>query len=379
MSSQGTCSRFLVILLVSLGLMVSSVPRLSAAFVFSSAESRLRFADSTSKFFVDSNITGFNGTLELVDAAAARVNSHAGVARTITFSSGYLEQGTSSAFFTGVYDPASTDTIKLTGSHRLRALPGTLLPAVTVASTGNSIEGAPLFSGAITLTDVNTSVTLAIQNKLNASITMNNGTIVLGNTLELCDNVSFTGAGVVDMGLRNLVLPGRDITWTSTLYMVNAAALELSAPFKLSGTWWFGSAGAGAQTRSRSVIDGHGMCLDMSMHGTIVVRAGHTLEINNCIIKGLASQAGAGGGASGGYGFFLMEDQYSTVSFNGCTLHLGANYTLTQGTFYFYGEPSNIELGSYTFSATNNLSGAAIKVDNTTLIYDNLTSLSLMA
>lgn len=371
MSSQGTCSRFLVILLVPLLLMVSSVSKVSAAFVFSNGDSRLRFADSTSRFFVDTAITGFNGTLELSDNTSTRVQ---GVSNAITFSRGFIDQGTSSAFFSGIYDPASTDTIKLTGSHRLRALPGTLLPALTVAGLGNSIEGSPLFTGAITLTDVNTSVTLALQNKLNTSITMNGGTIVLGNQLELCDNVSFTGAGVVDMGLRNLTLPGRDITWTSTLYIVNAAALALSAPFKLSGTWWFGSAGSGAQTRSRSVIDGHGMCLDMSMHGTIVVRAGHTLEINNCIIKGLAAQAGAGGGASGGYGFFLMEDQYSTVSFNGCTLHLGANYTLTQGTFYFYGEPSNIELGSYTFSATNNLSGASIKVDNTTLVYDNLTS-----
>jgi len=371
MSSQGTCSRLLVIVLVPL-LMVSA-SKVSAAFVFSSDDSRLRFADSTSRFFVNTAITGYNGTLELSDSTAARFQ---GISNAITFSKGVLEQGTATALFTGIFDPASTDTIKLTGSHRLRALPGTLLPAITVAGTGNSIEGAPLFTGAITLTDVNTSVTFALQNKLNASVTMNSGTIVLGDNLSLADNVSFNGIGSVDFALRNLQLPGRDITWTSTLYMVNTAALELSAPFRLSGTWWFGSTGvaAGAQTRSKSVIDGHGMMLDMSLHGTIVVRAGHTLEINNCIIKGLASQQGAGGGVSGGMGFFLMEDQYSTVSFNGCTLHLGGNYTLTQGQFYFYGEPSNVMCGSYSFSAQNNLNGAAIRIDNTTLNYDNLTS-----
>ena len=371
MSSQGACSRLLAIVLVPF-LMVSA-SKVSAAFVFSNDDSRLRFADSTSRFFVNTAITGYNGTLELSDSTATRFQ---GVSNAITFSKGVLEQGTATALFTGIFDPASTDTIKLTGSHRLRALPGTLLPAISVAGSSNSIEGSPLFTGAITLTDVNTSVTFALQNKLNASVTMNSGTIVLGDNLSLADNVRFNGIGSVDFALRNLELPGRDITWTSTLYMVNTAALELSAPFKLNGTWFFGSTGvaAGAQTRSKSVIDGHGMMLDMSLHGTIVVRAGHTLEINNCMIKGLASQQGAGGGVSGGMGFFLMEDQYSTVSFNGCTLHLGGNYTLTQGQFYFYGEPSNVMCGSYSFSAQNNFNGAAIKVDNTTLVYDTLTS-----
>jgi len=371
MSSQGNYSRFLVGLF-SVVLLVASIEPIQSAFVFSGPTSRLRLSDSTSRFYVDTAITGFNGTLELSDNTANRIQ---GVADAITFSSGYLEQGTSSAFLTGIYNSATTDTIKLTGSHRLRALPGTLLPAVTVSGSSNSIEGSPLFSGAIVLTDLNTSVTFALQNKLNASVTMNNGTIVLGDHLALCDNVSFSGAGNVNFGLRNLVLPGRDITWTSTLSMINTGALELAAPFKLSGTWWFGSAAFGtAQTRSRSVLDGHGMTLDMSTCGTIVVRAGHTLEINDCVIKGLGTISGPLGGSTGGLGFFVMEDSYSTVSFSGCTVILGANYTLTQGTFYFYGAPSSIQTGSYTFSANNSLAGGAIKVDNTSLMYNSLTA-----
>lgn len=371
MSSQGTCSRLSAIGLV-LFLVVAPL-KVSADFIFSNSDSRLRFAQSTSRFIVNTPITGFSGTLEMSDSTANRFQ---GVSNAITFSKGVLDQGTSVAEFTGIFDPASTDTIKLTGSHRLKAMPGTLLPAVTVSGSGNSIEGAPLFTGAITLTDVNTSVTFALQNKLNASVTMNAGTIVLGDNLSMADNARFNGVGSVDFALRNLVLPGRDITWTSTLYMVNTAALELAAPFRLNGTWWFGStaAAAGVQTRSRSVLDGHGMVLDMSMHGTIVVRAGHTLEINNCTIKGLASQQGPGGGVSGGMGFFLMEDQFSTVSFNGCTLQLGGNYTLTQGQFYFHGEASTVMCGSYSFSAQNNLNGASIRVDNTVLRYDTLTA-----
>ncbi len=376
MSSQGTCARFLAMLLVPL-IMVSS-SRVDAAFVFSNGDSRLRFAQGSSKFFVDTSITGFNGTLELLDASSTRVNPNAGVATTITFASGFLEQGTASAMLTGVYDPASTDTIKLQGSHRLRALPGTLLPAINISGSSNSIEGSPLFTGAIVLTDLNTSVTFALQNKLNASITMNDGTIVLGDHLALNDNVKFNGSGNVDFGLRNLVLPGRDTTWTSTLYMVNAAALELAAPFKLSGTWWFGPAGAaGVQGKaSRSVIDGHGAVLDMSTCGTIVVRAAHTLEISNCVIKGLGTDSSTGnlGGSNNGYGFFVMEDFNSTVSFNNCTIILNSNYTLTQGTFCFYGAPSFVECNNYSFSADNHYVNAAIKIDGTSVMYDTLTS-----
>ncbi|MBM3894181.1 hypothetical protein FJ366_01115 [Candidatus Dependentiae bacterium] len=372
MSSQRKGLGLLVRFFLTAVLLAVGAEKVYAPFVFSSRESRLRLADTTSRFFVDTAITGFNGTLELSNAASTRIQGD--VADAITFSSGMLEQGTARALFTGVYNGSSTDTIKLTGSHRLCALPGTFLPAVTVSGTGNSIEGAPLFSSAIVLADSSTSVTLALQGKLNASVTMNGGTIVLGDHLALAENVEFSGRGNIDFGLRSLVLPGRDLTWTGTLSMINAGALELAAPFKLSGSWWFGSAGFGtAQTRSRSVIDGHGMVLDMSTCGTIVVRAGHTLEINNCVIKGLGTISGPLGGSTNGLGFFLMEDSYSTVSFNGCTFILGANYTLTQGTFYFYGAPCAVETGSYTFSARAN-TGGVFRIDNTVLEYSTLSS-----
>ncbi len=369
MSSQKAFLRFFASCsLVVLAVFSSSVAALSTGFVFSHPQSRLQLNDSTSKFFVDTAITGFNGTLGLTDNTATRVQGSS-----ITFSSGYLEEGTSSAFFTGVYSPTSTDSILLQGSHRLRALPGTILPSITVSGSSNSIEGSPVFSGAITLTDLNTSVTLAISSKLSSNIAFNNGTVVLGNTLELDSDVLFAGAGNVDFGLKTLTLPGRDITWTSTLSMINAS-LQLVGPFKLNGTWCFASAPFGSsQTMSRSILDGNGAVLDMSMAGTVWVRSGHTLEISNCVIKGLGSIGAANTGAASGLGFFLMEDQYSTVSFNNCTLILGANYTLTQGTFYFYGEDSIISTGNYTFSANNNLSGAAIKVDNCSLSYNTLT------
>jgi hypothetical protein len=155
--------------------------------------------------------------------------------------------------------------------------------------------------------------------------------------------------------------------------MINAS-LQLVGPFKLNGTWCFASAPFGSsQTMSRSILDGNGAVLDMSMAGTVWVRSGHTLEISNCVIKGLGSIGAANTGAASGLGFFLMEDQYSTVSFNNCTLILGANYTLTQGTFYFYGEDSIISTGNYTFSADNHFNGAAIKVDNCSLSYNTLT------
>lgn len=369
MSSQKAFLRFLASFsLLLLVVLPFSVRALTTGFVFSHPQSRLRLTDSTSQFFVDTAMTGFNGTLEIDTNSATRVQGSS-----ITFSSGFLEEGTSSALFTGVYSPTGTDSILLQGSHRLRALPGTILPSITISGSSNSIEGSPLFTGAITLTDLNTSVTLAISSKFNTSIAFNNGTVVLGNSLELDSDTLFTGAGNIDFGLRTLMLPGRDVTWTSTLSMINAS-LQLAGPFKLNGTWCFGSAGFGsAQTMSRSIVDGHGEVLDMSMAGTIWVRAGHTLEISNCVIKGLGTIGAANTGAASGLGFFLMEDQYSTVSFNNCTLILGANYTLTQGKFCFYGEDTIVQTGNYTFSADNHFNGAAIKIDNCSLNYNTLT------
>ncbi|MBT4595128.1 hypothetical protein HOD08_04615 [bacterium] len=110
-------NRCLTVLFMLLGFFYSA----EATFNFSSRSSTLRVAGdlsgaSPSKFVVNSAITGFDGTLELLDNGADRVQG----AETITFASGILESGGLHAFLTGIYNPATTDTIQLTGSHRLR-------------------------------------------------------------------------------------------------------------------------------------------------------------------------------------------------------------------------------------------------------------------
>jgi hypothetical protein len=320
----------------------------SAEFVCTSRDSRIKVTDPSSQFIINTAITGFDGTLEVVDTSANRLQG-----QTITFNNGHLESGTLHAFFKGKYDPASTDSLKLEGSHRLRCDSGTVLPAVSVSGSSNTIEGSPLFSGAITLADSSSILNLGLQTKLNQNIVLNTGKIVLNNVLELGDDVTIGNDGTVDFNAKRLALPSKDSTWSTTLYFDNASDLVLNGKTTLSGMWVFGP------SDGSSVMNGNGNVLDMTLGGTIWVRSGHGLALTDVTIKGLGHDRG----------WFLLEDENATLSLVNVTLALDESYTITQGQMYVYGSNSHIITADKYL--TFNQSGK-LKIDRAAFIYDPL-------
>lgn len=331
-----------------LAICVITTAPIYAKFNCAGRDSRIRLVNSTSSLYINTAISGFNGTFEVSDNAASRVQG-----QSITFNQGMLESGTECALLSGVYDPTGVDVIKLQGSHRLRCAPGTLLPSISVSGGNNSIEGAPIFSDALTLTDSSALLIFAMQSKLTQSVVLNQGTVMLANDLLLGDNAILGALGVIDCNGRLLSLPSKDSSWTSTLYFSNAQ-IQLNAPVKHSGMWIFNT------PNGRSFINGNGNVFDMSVQSTLWVGANHTLVLTDMVLKGL-------GGNSAGW--LHLEDANSTVSLVNCTLELQQNYNFTQGVLYCYGADSVIITGQSIFSAVNN---GVVKIDGIRLSYDSL-------
>lgn len=319
-----------------------------AAFNFSSRESRIKVVDTNAKLVVNTAITGYDGTLEIVDNAADRIQGTA----TITFDEGMLESGDIHAFFTGVYDPATTDKIMLEGSHRLRAEAGTVLPAVEIGGTSNTIEGMPRFSSAITMRTDAAALSIGMQNKLNQNITLNGATVTLIDNLGLEDDVLFTGSGRVNLNGYALNMPGQTSSWTSTVSFNSASDIELHAYTYLTGMFIFDGSGP-------AVVNGNGNVLDLTNGGTLWVKNGYGVALTDIVIKGL------------GTGFFVFEDANSTFSLNNVTIHLDANYTVTQGSWYAYG--GDCKIVTYDKILTFDEQGT-FSIDGITVYYDPLTS-----
>jgi hypothetical protein len=332
--------------------LVSSASQVEGTITCSSPESRIRVVETNAKLSIGTAITGFNGTLELVDASADRISG-----QPITFAKGNLETGDLHAFFTGKYNPTGTDTIALEGSHRLRAAPGTVLPTVTVSGSSNKIEGAPIFSSAITLADGSAAVAFALQNKLNQSVTLNSGTVSLNDSLSLADGVYLSGAGSLTFNGRTLNLQAADSTWTGTLTVTDDADLTLNGDTALSGQWTFNA------QNGQSIVNGNGNVLDLTNNGTLHIAANHTLVLTDLTLKGVGSSSGAG--------FISFADANSTLSLVNVTVELAEDWNLDEGVVYVLNSNSTVITGG---RKVNVVGGGKLKVDGVALGYDPLTT-----
>ena len=314
-----------------------------------SRECKIKVDQVNSQLVLRSAISDFDGTLKLTDNAADRIQGE-----NVTFNNGVLETSTLVARYTGVYDPTGTDILRLTGSHLLRCNAGTVLPSISVSGAANRIEGAPSFTSNITLLNSSTDLEFGLQVQLNKNIVLNNGTIKLGNYLELGDGVSIGNDGVVKCYNHRLSLPQTEATWTSTLYLAEQPNIRLRNKLNLSGMWIFDD------ENSTSVINGDGNVLDLSSGGTIWIRSGHSVALSDVTLKGL------GGNNSG---WILFEDENSTLSLSNVTVVMADSMTVTQGSWYVHGGDSTIITRNHLLTFDQN---GTLSVDGVTLLYDTL-------
>ncbi len=267
---------------------------------------------------------------------------------TIVFDKGVLDSGGSESFITADYDPDSLyDTIRLNGSTRVRAEPGTIYQSVAVSGVNNFLEGQPTFREDITFVDANTTLTIGMQSALNKNINMNGGTIQLGDDLKLCDDIMLLVGGKVILDDRQFVFGGKDLSWSSTIFWDHASDMVLNSKIDLRSTWTF---------YGESHLVGNGNILDLTNGGTLWVKKDTTLHLKDIKIKGL------------GTGYIVFEDKSSQIRFSDVEVEMNRNYTVTEGGIYVEGPTTIITKDKLLFFDQR----GSLTVDGVTLWYDVL-------
>ena len=302
--------------------------------------------NGTSQFHLDNGVTTFSGTLNL--ASTSTLISSAG--KTIAFTGGAFFQGNSGVFMQGTM--STTEFVSLTGNKSFNAEKSTSLSGVNVSGTGNLIDGSLTLSGGIVILNSLSSLTLSIQSSMSQNITLNSGTLTLGDRLQFNDGMAPIGPGTIDCQSYQLAFGGGSgvVSLSTPLVIQNGALVTLNGNVALTNKLRFDNTG---------VLEGNGNVLDMSGGSTLWVRSGVGLSLQNIEIRGL--------GGSGGW--LLLEDANSTLTLKNVTLQLNAAYTITNGKIYVAGTDSKITTSDKVLAFTNL---ATLTVDGVSLIYDTL-------
>src|SRR3989304_4083679 len=145
--------------------------------------------NSGATFFNANPISNFDGTL--VKACSGTITGSP-----ITFVDGIFEDCGNELLLSAIFDPVGS--LFLTGNHSFRAEPGHVLQSVTVSGINNRLEGQLIFASDLTLQDMSTSLTLAMQSQANQHILLNNGTLILENDLKFTSDKIITGPGTIN-------------------------------------------------------------------------------------------------------------------------------------------------------------------------------------
>jgi hypothetical protein len=320
--------------------------RLAAKFLPHAPGTTLEFSGGTSCYF-DRELSSLNGGLS--KASSAQFYGLDIVGQDVHYSEGGYD-----IVFTGTL--SSAKHLTLPGSAYLEGHAGVTLDGITVISSSNRIGGAVEITNNLTLQNSSAQVGLDLHGALNAPLILNGGSVTLHQNLVLGKQGIISTAGTINTQGYALNLPPVESTWTSTLYLNSNAHVSLAHDTNVSGMWIFGP------NHSTSSISGNGHVLDLTTGGTIWVRSGHGLALNDVTIKGLAGESG---------GWILLEDENSTVSLSNVRLVLDNNFVVTQGGFYLSGADSTVVTKQHLFTFESN---GTLTVDGVTCFYDPYTA-----
>lgn len=327
---------------------------LHSEFIFSGREARLRVSDPSAQFIVNTQMTGFAGTLQRGELAAAQIQGKS----SILFDGGVIEANKFRALFSGVFDPLNDDVVRLTGNHLLSVNAGIVATPIVVSGAENTIQGAPLFGAPIILSDTTSAVTLSLIAPLNQPVVLNGGTLSLGLDLDLVQAGGIDGTGVIDG--RNFVvrLSENVTTWTEALVFKNVGQLQLRGTTSLSSVWTFSS------SAGTSVIDGLDNVLDLSFNGRLVIPPGQELVCINTTLRGIGNERGR----------IVFGDAASQLTLIGCTLELSSNYSFSSGLIHCRGESSVVLAGANVLAFDGD---SMLTLDGVQLVYDVLSTLNV--
>ena len=327
---------------------------------FDSLRSRLSVGTYVANLYINGALNLEGGTLELY-SYQNKIPDRTIHGDNVNFSRGVLAYFPDSAsgfpnseyFLNGLYQPlAGINKVLLSGDDVIRAEPGMVVEAVEVSGNkDNLISGQPTFASDIILQDPNTTLTIAIQSKLNKNIEMNGGAIELGDSLWLDDHRTLLGDGTVRLKGKRFSFGGANLNLGHSILWEHAGEVEINSTVELRHTWtYFGD---------DCKLNGNGNILDLSLGGTIWVKHGTTLHLTDIKIRGLGS---------GGFGSIICEDKSSHIRLSNVEIQLDRDYTFTEGGIYVEG-PATIVTAENLFTVD---SRASLTVDHQTLWYDIL-------
>ncbi len=290
-------------------------------------------------FVVNNPVTNFNGTL--IKESNAMVTGD-----TITFEQGIFEDAGNSIMLAALFNP-TTNALTLAGNDSFRAQPGTILQSILVSSFNNMLSGQPIFGASIALTDVSSTLTLAVQTRVNQDITLNNGIVILEDDIKFTGNHMFVGPGTINGNGYHIQTGGESFTHTTALAFQDGSLVEIFArSMNLTSSLTF---------QGICALNGHGNVLDMQSGGQLIIDSGATLDLSDITLKGVGANS------------FAFTDDDSQ-------LHIGGNVffefiddvTLSQGGILIDG-PTTFIIKDHTLTVD---SSASMTVDGMTLWLD---------
>lgn len=315
---------------------------------FASLQAHISFSDRNGSvrlnhgatLIVDTAINNWNGTLEKKDGSLVDGDI-------IIFQNGILQSGGTEALLNAYYQGGGLETLYLSGSSRIRAEPGLLIPAVQVSGNNNSLEGQPRFEGDVWFDGQPTTVlTLGLQSVMNKNINLYNGTIILNDDLHFADDANFQGRGVVDLNFKALHFSPYDFVATHTLTFYNATDINLHSRINLSSTYVFDG---------KTFFNGHGNVLDLSTGGCIIVAPQSEVYLSDVYLRGF----GLGGK-------IIFSDNTSSLHLSNVHIELDDNMQMTIGNISVDGDSVFIlKHWNWTFDtyATLTVDGATLWLD----------------
>ncbi|KKP35317.1 MAG: hypothetical protein UR26_C0006G0001, partial [candidate division TM6 bacterium GW2011_GWF2_32_72] len=311
-------------------------------------EANINFANRNTAFIVEPSATfyiaqpiaSFDGTLIKLPTGSIS-------GQPVTFNYGVFEDPYNSLFMSGIYDPAVAG-VSFSGNGFLNASNGDVLETLTISGVDNLVEGQPTFNNVITLQDAATTVTFALQSRINQNINMNNATLYLKEDLKFTDEKMLTGSGTINAAQHKIEMGGlKDFMVTGSFTYSDVGDIVLNGR-----TIW-----TSQQTfKNDSNLNGNGNVLELASGGKFFLKSGSTLHLTDVIVRGVVD------------GSFIFEDGTPIIYLSNVDLQFSGNTTFTQGGLYVEG-PSTWEIADYTVLFDTS---ASLTVDGVTLWKDHI-------
>ncbi len=250
------------------------------------------------------------------------------------------------AEFTVTATRFTAQTLLLFNGGTVKATFGTYPLASLIEGTGNTIASIGDISGPIIFSGLSPAATLDVGGSILSNISLNGGTITLGNDLTLGYGIVITGGGFLQLASHTLNLNLGTTTWTSTmLFNGNGAFIKLNDATNLAAPLF---------VEGSCIIDGQGNTLSLATAGSITVKQNATLRFKNIFLNKV-------GGSN-----ICCQDNSGSIIFDTTAWIQDANFTFSNGSF---GVVHSFDMiGSYTFAFNTSL--ASTIHSNSTLSLD---------